>query len=258
LMCAPRHYAIKYEINPWMKLSNPIQPTTAFQQWDALYQILRKLGVKISLVPQQKRCPDMVFTANAGIVDGHRFIPSHFRYPQRQAESTAFVRYFKRHGYQVADVTRGLYFEGEGDMLPYQDLLFAGFRYRSELRAHEKVSNFLRKRVIGLELTEPHFYHLDTCFFPLDERTVLYYPGAFDPYGQKVIQRFVENPVAVGKTDAQKFACNAFRVGQTVVLNRVSRGLKKKLQDLGYRIAETSTSEFVKAGGSVKCLLLKL
>jgi N-dimethylarginine dimethylaminohydrolase len=258
LMCSPRHYAIQYEINPWMKLSNAIHPVRAQAQWDALYQMLRKLDVDVQLVPQKKNCPDMVFTANAGIVDGRTFIPSHFRYKERQPETPAFVSFFKRKGFHVADVAKDVYFEGEGDLLGYRDMLIGGYRYRSELSAHEKVSAAMRQRLVSLELAHPRFYHLDTCFFPLDDRTVFYYPGAFDAYGRKVIQRFVENPVAVQKPDAYQFACNAFRVGKKVVMNVVSRALKKELHALGYEAVETPTSEFVKAGGSVKCLLLKL
>lgn len=258
LMCSPSHYAIRYEINPWMKLSNAIDPVKAREQWDALYGILRRLGVDVWLVPQKKNCPDMVFTANAGVALGYTFIPSHFRYKERQAETAAFVAFFKRKKYTIADVTRGTYFEGEGDLLGYRDLLFGGFRYRSEVAAHEKVGAKFRRRLISLELAQPRFYHLDTCFFPLDDRTVVYYPGAFDTYGRKAIERFVDNPVAVNKADAHHFACNAYRVGRKVVMNLVSRALKKRMLDLGYEVVETSTSEFVKAGGSVKCLLLKL
>src|SRR4029077_4436137 len=192
LMCAPRHYAIRYEINPWMKMTNPIKLDAAAHQWDALHGVLKKLGVDVTLIPQRQGSPDMVFTANAGVASGRVFIPSHFRFPQRQAETAAFVRFFKKQGYRIADVARGLYFEGEGDLLGYQDLLFGGFRYRSELRAHEKVADQLGRRLIGLELTQPRFYHLDTCFFPLDDRTALYFPGAFDDYGRKVIRRFIE------------------------------------------------------------------
>jgi N-dimethylarginine dimethylaminohydrolase len=258
LMCAPSHYSINYEINPWMKLSNAIDPVVARQQWDGLYGILRKLGVTILLVPQQKRCPDMVFTANAGVVEGPVFIPAHFRFKERQGETAAFTRFFKKHKYRISDVTKGLFWEGEGDFLPYRDYLFGGFRFRSELAAHERVAEALHRRVIGLELAEPHFYHLDTCFFPLDERTAFYYPGAFDRYGRRAIERFVENPVPVPKEDAHRFACNAFRVGRRVVLNQVSQKLKARFEKLGYETIETPTSEFVKAGGSVKCLLLRL
>jgi N-dimethylarginine dimethylaminohydrolase len=258
LMCAPEHYAIRYEINPWMKLRNPIHTAKASGQWQVLYHSLRKLGVEVWKVPQKKACPDMVFTANAGIARGRTFIPSHFRYAQRQGEEMAFQRFFRQKGYKIHDVARGLFFEGEGDLLAYRDMFFGGFRFRSEVRAHERVSNALGRRLVTLELSAPQFYHLDTCFLPLDDRSVLYYPQAFDAYGRRVIRRFIQNPVAVSREDAYQFACNGIRVGRTVVLNRASRRLKGQLAVLGYNVLESPTSEFMKAGGSVKCLLLTL
>ena len=258
LMCAPWHYAIRYEINPWMKIQNSIYPPAALAQWENLRGTLTRLGVEVWLVPQKKGCPDMVFTANAGVVQGRTFIPSHFRYAQRRGEESAFIRFFRRNGYQIQDAARGLFFEGEGDLLPHRDMFFGGFRFRSEMRAHERVADALGKRVVPLELAHPRFYHLDTCFFPLDEDTVLYYPQAFDRHGRKAIERFVKKPMAVSREDAYAFACNGIRIGRTVVLNRASRGLKRRLDGIGYLVVETPTSEFMKAGGAVKCLLLKL
>jgi N-dimethylarginine dimethylaminohydrolase len=258
LMCAPSHYAIRYEINPWMKIQNRIDPPKALAQWEGLRRALGRLGATVWLVPQKKGCPDMVFTANAGVARGKIFIPSHFRYKQRQGEEPAFIRYFRNKGYRINDAAKGMYFEGEGDLLPYRDMFFGGFRYRSEIRAHERVSVALGRRLVTLELATPQFYHLDTCFFPLDDRSALYYPQAFDPYGRKVIQSFVHNPIAVSREDAYQFACNGIRVGRTVVLNRASRPLKRQLDRLGYKVLESPTSEFMKAGGSVKCLILML
>jgi N-dimethylarginine dimethylaminohydrolase len=258
LMCAPSHYAIRYEINPWMKIQNRITPAKALAQWKGLYSALRRLGAEVWLVPQKKGCPDMVFTANAGVARGKTFIPSHFRYTQRRGEEPAFIRFFRRKGYAIRDAAKGVFFEGEGDLLPYRDMFFGGFRFRSEIRAHERVSAALGKRLVTLELSAPRFYHLDTCFLPLDEKSALYYPQAFDAYGRKVIRRFVQNPIPVSKEDAYYFACNGIRVGRTVVLNRASRRLKGQLARLGYTTLETPTSEFMKAGGSVKCLLLSL
>lgn len=258
LMCSPSHYAIRYEINPWMKMKHPIDPPKALAQWKRLYNALRRLGAEVWLVPQKKGCPDMVFTANAGVVHDRTFIPSHFRYVQRQGEESAFIRFFRKKGYAIDDASQGLFFEGEGDLLSYRDMFFAGFRFRSEVRAHERVSEALGRRLVTLELSKPQFYHLDTCFFPMDETSALYYPQAFDAYGRKVIRRFIQNPIAVSREDAYQFACNAIRIGRTVILNRASRKLKGQLSSLGYGMCETPMSEFMKAGGSVKCLLLKL
>ncbi|HVO33336.1 MAG TPA: arginine deiminase-related protein, partial [Elusimicrobiota bacterium] len=184
--------------------------------------------------------------------------PSHFRFAERRPEEPAYIAFFRRQGYRICDAAKGLFFEGEGDMLPYRDMMFGGFRFRSEIQAHERVCAALGRRLVSLDLVQPRFYHLDTCFFPLDDEAALYFPGAFDPYGRRAIQRFVKRLVAVGQEDAAHFACNGLRVGRTVIVNRASRRLKADLDRLGYGVAESSTSEFMKAGGSVKCLILKL
>ena len=133
-----------------------------------------------------------------------------------------------------------------------------GFRFRSEVRAHEAVAETFGKRLIALELAQPRFYHLDTCFLPLDDKTALYYPGAFDGYGRKAIKQFVEDPVPVSSVDARQFSCNGIALGRSLVLNKVTRALKAQLDRRGYKVFETSTSEFMKAGGSVKCLVLRM
>jgi N-dimethylarginine dimethylaminohydrolase len=258
LMCAPAHYDIRYEINPWMKIRNPIDPALALSQWQNLRKALLKLGATVQTIPQRKGSPDMVFTANAGVVSDGEFLPSHFRYLERRGEESAFISFFRKKGFRIRDAARGLFFEGEGDLLPYRDLYFGGFRFRSEIAAHEKVAKALGKRLVALELAQPHFYHLDTCFLPLDDESALYYPGAFDAYGRKVIEEFVKDPIPVSTADARRFACNGIRIGSSVVLNQAGEALKKQLAKRGYRVIETPTSEFMKAGGSVKCLLLKL
>ena len=68
LMCPPTHFSIRYEINPWMKLKYPVQRSNAQTQWEDLSNHLRRLGVDVQTVPQKRGFPDMVFTANAGIV----------------------------------------------------------------------------------------------------------------------------------------------------------------------------------------------
>ncbi|MFB3076486.1 MAG: nitrate reductase, partial [Lysobacterales bacterium] len=54
------------------------------------------------------------------------------------------------------------------------------------------------------------------------------------------------------------FACNAINVGDTVILNKASDPLKARLMLAGFRVREVGLSEFLKAGGSAKCLTLKL
>ena len=63
--------------------------------------------------------------------------------------------------------------------------LWAGYGFRSELDSHPYLAKWLKLEVISLRLIDPRFYHLDTCFCPLDGGWLLYYPQAFDSYSNR-------------------------------------------------------------------------
>ncbi len=50
----------------------------------------------------------------------------------------------------------------------------------------------------------------------------------------------------------------AVNLGETVIVNRASDALEKQLARHGYRLRATPLDEFLKAGGSAKCLTLRL
>ena len=53
--------------------------------------------------------------------------------------------------------------------------------------------------MLPLELVNPRFYHLDTCFCPLAPGVAIYYPEAFDPYGRRVLETHVKTLVPVAE-----------------------------------------------------------
>lgn len=259
LMCPPDYYGIEYEINPWMSRVRNSIPELAHKQWQALYDLLTKtLGVKVELVQPAEGFPDMVFTANAGFVSGRQFIASNLRYEVRKGEVPHFERWFKDHGYTIHHLPVNYDFEGAGDILPLGENLFAGYRIRSNIRAHTLVGEIFGKRVLVLELVDERFYHLDTCFCPLDPERAIYYPKAFDEYGQKVIREHVLRPIPVSDEDALRFGLNAVVVEETVILQQGCAALRERLEQEGFRVFELDFSEFMKAGGSAKCLTLRM
>lgn len=258
LMCSPEHYGIDYEINPWMDRHQGCDGRLAMEQWYALRRVLEEAGARISCLTPVAGLPDMVFTANAALVYQDRAILARFRHPERQGEEPHNERWLGAQGFRVHRLPADLYFEGAGDALFYGDTLFAGYRIRSAARGHQRVGAMLGCRVIPLELVDPYCYHLDTCFCPLDAHTAIYYPAAFDEYGQRVLKQLIVDPIPVEETEARHFACNAVVVGRTVITNTGCPQLHKQLQARGFTTRETPLSEFVKAGGSAKCLTLRL
>ncbi len=258
LMCPPTHYGLKYEINPWMSLSHLPDTALAAQQWQELYRVLTEdAGASVKLLSQAENAPDMVFTANAGLTRNGRCILARFRHPERQVEEPYFAAWFAEHGYRIEMLPQEISFEGEGDALFAGEILLAGYLKRSDIHAHSLIAEKLDAEVLSLELVDDRWYHLDTCLFPLDEQTVVYYPGAFDSYAQTVLRdRFMT--IEVDTAEALRFACNAVRVNRHIVLPSGCPELSRRLEARGYTVHRVGLSEFLKAGGAAKCLTLYL
>lgn len=258
LMCAPTAYGLKYEINPWMSLQHPPDTALATRQWQSLYRVLTdEIGATVALVPQAANAPDMVFTANAGLVRGGRCLLSRFRHSQRRVEEPYFADWFAENGYAVERMPDDIAFEGEGDALFAGNTLLAGYLKRSDIRAHRRLGETFDVPVLSLELVDDRWYHLDTCLFPLDAETVIYYPGAFDAYARTVLQDNF-SMIEVGTAEALRFACNAVQVGDDIVLPSGCPDLTRLLEGRGYEVHAVELSEFLKAGGAAKCLTLYL
>ena len=79
LMCPPDYFGVFYEINPWMHTDIAPDRELAYEQWHNLVATIRKAGATVKTMEPVQGLPDLVFTANAGLVDGRRFIPSKFK-----------------------------------------------------------------------------------------------------------------------------------------------------------------------------------
>lgn len=258
LMCPPDHYGIEYEINPWMNRSLGAVRELAFRQWKTLHHTLGTLGVAVETMPAVPGLPDLVFTANAGLVFHDRFLSSRFKHDVRAKESPHFDRWMDDHGFRVEHLPAQHFHEGAGDALFCGETLFAGYRTRSDVGSHQWVAQALGVQCLPLELVNPRFYHLDTCFCPLAPGVAIYFPDAFDTYGRRVLHTHVPTLIPVAEPEAHRFGCNAVVVGRTVVHNSRCPGLAADLKSHGFDSIEVELDEFLKAGGSAKCLTLRL
>jgi N-dimethylarginine dimethylaminohydrolase len=259
LMCPSLYYAIEYEINPWMSRDRQSDSRLAQEQWQALYRLLQdRLDVDIALVEPKPGLPDMVFTANAGLLWENKFIVSNFRHEVRRGEAPHFENWFAARGSEIFHLPKEIFFEGEGDVLMCGDFFFAGYRIRSDIVSHQKVAEIIEREVLSLELVSDWFYHLDTCFCPLSRNEALYYPAAFDADAIKVLENHIATLIPVTEEEARRFACNAIVVEKNVIINDGCPKIRAQMESMGFFVFEISLSEFIKAGGSAKCLVLKI
>ena len=257
-MCPPEHFGVLYEINPWMHRQVAVDRDRAREQWDRLRSTLEAAGAVVELLPAQPDVPDLVFTANAGLLDGDLFVPSRFRHPERQPEVPHNTAWFEQHGRRIESLPEGVCHEGAGDALPFGGVLVSGYRLRSDAASHAYLSRLTGAAVRSVELVDERFYHLDLTFCPLDDRRAIVNPAGWDDYGRRVMQALVPEPLVLEPDEALAFCANSVVVGRVVVMPSVPARVGRQLEAWGFEPVECRVDEFLKAGGGCRCLTLAL
>jgi N-dimethylarginine dimethylaminohydrolase len=240
-MCRPDYFTVDYVINPWMAgLKSSLDIDLAKTQWESLRDTIGEYA-DIAEIEPQPGLPDLVFT---------------------RPEEAHYKKWFRDNGFELLDLDEKIGFEGAGDCLfdrrgPW---LWVGYGYRTEIEAHAEIQRFWDVDLVSIKLIDSRFYHIDTCFCPLTDGFLMYHPPAFDFDSRIAIESRIppHKRIIVDTMDAGNFACNAVNVGDTVILNKASDPLKARLMLAGFKVREVELSEFLKAGGSAKCLTLKL
>lgn len=230
---------------------------------------LKEVGAEVTVLPPPSSdCPDAVFSANAGLIFNGKFIPSRFRFDERGPEEAYFVKEFQARGYSIhfadgnaQNKRENWSFEGAGDALFSADrkVLWLGHGFRTSENSSVAIEALLTGvEVKTLSLIMPQFYHLDTCFCPLDDGKLLWFPAAFTAGSQATIRSYYgDRGIEVSAEDASRFACNAVSVGNALVMPKVSDSLVTLLASKGLKVVQVDMSQFLRSGGATKCLTIE-
>lgn len=263
LMCPPEHFGVRYEINPWMRDQVAVDPDLAREQWEGLRAAIEDAGAEVLVMEPHPEVPDLVFTANAGIVSGRRFVPSHFRFPERQPETAIYADWFEAEGYEVYRLPETTDHEGAGDAVgvPRGDappVLVSAHSFRSDADATPLLADLLGCEVVPIRLVDERLYHLDLTLCPLDDRHALCAPSGWDAAGRAAAAALVPEPLWLEEEEALAFCVNSVVVGTTVLMPSVPPRVGRQLEAWGFTPVEVQVGEFLKAGGGCRCLTLAL
>ena len=256
-MCAPKHFAVTYSINPWMDPTVAVDRARALREWQAIVDVYERLGHEVRLIEPAPGLPDMVFAANAGTVIGGVVLPARFRHEERRGEETFYRRWFRDNGY-VAPEQDVPVNEGEGDLIVVGDLLLCGTGYRSDPAAAYAAQECFGLPAVVLTLVDPRYYHLDIALGVVDATTVAYLPSAFSSGSRRALERLFPDAILARPEEAEMFGLNFVSDGENVVLPSGAPHLEAEIHARGFRTHVVETDELRKAGGSVKCCTLEL
>ena len=254
-MTAPEYFTVEYAINPWMDTATPVDTARALDQWETLRRVYADLGHTVDLVTPRAGLPDMVYAANGGFLIGDVAVVARFAYPQRAGEADAYAEWMTAAGYRT--VFTDHVNEGQGDLLLVGSTLLAGYGFRTDRRAHDEIAAATGLAVVGLELVDPRFYHLDTALAVLDDSTIAYHPPAFTAAARKRLTELFGDAIEVSSADAFVLGLNVVSDGRHVVMPAAATGFADQLRRAGFEPIGVDLSELLKGGGSVKCCTLE-
>jgi N-dimethylarginine dimethylaminohydrolase len=257
LMTPPRHFAVEYAINPWMHPEVEVDVDLALRQWQRLVDTYRSLGHRVDLLDPVEGLPDLVYAANGALVTPTVTVAARFAYPQRTGESRVYATWLAEHGLGPVHLTEHVN-EGEGDFLVAGEVILAGTGFRTSPAAHAEIARLTGMEVIGLDLVNPSYYHLDTALAVLDDHTVAYFPEAFSPVAQATLATLFPDAIIATEADAAVLGLNAVSDGRHVMMPAAATDLAGQLTARGFVVVPIDLSELLKGGGSVKCCTLEL
>jgi N-dimethylarginine dimethylaminohydrolase len=251
-------FQVAWSINPHMVPGSTCVRTAA-EQHDALVSALRSAGAEVDHVPFVPECFDSVFVKDNALLLGRDHgspdaLLSRPRHRERAREQPARRRELEARGFAVTECPLTL--EG-GDLARLEGSFVLGHGFRSERAAAALVSATSDAPVLGLELVDPHLYHLDTALTVLDDGVVLACPSAFSRESWRALCRWrdVSRVVEIPRADAVRFGLNCVRVDRRVVLSDGAPSVERALERLGYDPIVVSLDQFHRAGGSAACLV---
>ncbi|MFP5361414.1 MAG: ornithine--oxo-acid transaminase [Thermoleophilia bacterium] len=258
LMCPPTYFDVSYAINPWMDVAVKVDRARAQRQWDALVAVLREAGAQVQTLAPHPALPDLVFTANIGIVDGDTFVAARMRHAERRDEPAHAEAWFREQGYAVRHLGEGVVQEGAGDAVAFDGTLVGGYGTRSSASSYVELARLTDARILPVELVDERFYHLDIVFCPLDSRSALLAPSKLDAESARLVEQLVPDPILLSDEEAEAFSANTVVVGRTLIMPACSPRLAAQLRERGFEPVVVDVSEFLKAGGGPRCLTLAL
>jgi N-dimethylarginine dimethylaminohydrolase len=270
----PRFFDRTYVINPHM--GGRVDRERAREQWDRMRAVLNRHAADVRVldpaaveesledrnVPPPETQPDMVFIANHAIptADGEGVVPAQMATPERASEPVYFREWAEQQGYTVGPAPTAV-FEGAGDAVwhPGRRLLWGGHGVRSDPAAYGELADRLGAAVVPLELADDRYFHLDLCLLPLSETAALVQPEAFTSAAYNKLKAVFETLIEAPAGEAlDSFAVNGTVMDGTVVAGTGAPVTTERLEAAGYDVVSVETGEFLKAGGSVGCLTLRL
>lgn len=237
------------------------------QQWSNLRNACASAGADVVVVPADLDSHSQSFVSKAGLLIRGKFLASVSKDDSDVGQYSFLKAWLKSAGVAIEDqqtlLDREIYrFDGEADALydSKLNILWYGIGFHSSAEFQDTLDEFIPGTfidVIHLKLVDPFYQNLDTCFRPLQNGWLLWYPDAFSEDCQEFIRiTYRGNTIDVDSHEAfQSIACSSLPIGDFIVTPLISERTANALIDCGMTPIQVDVSLIANKGGLKRLIL---
>jgi len=217
--------------------------------------------------------PDLVFINSAGLslprLPEPLIILPNMKYEQRKAELKYVREMFEELKIKTVEFPTEHEFEGQAEAKWFHngELLILGYGFRMTKESVKVLKKLLNEiyisygvqppRIIALKLQAFRFLHLDMALLEIDQLSCIIQQEAFR---RKDIEN-LEKELRITKINSEdSFCLNSLIDGENLLTHQLNNPQLKEFLEkhTDKTVIELDTSEYEKAGGSVRCLVFDL
>lgn len=238
------------------------------QQWSNLRNACASAGADVVVVPVDLDARgEQNFVSKAGLMIRGKLLASVSKNDSTVGQHSFVKAWLKSRGITVNDhsesIDRDKYrFDGAADALydSKLNILWYGIGFHSSAEFQDTIDEFIPGKfieVIHLKLVDPLYQNLDTCFCPLQNGWLLWYPDAFAEDCQEFVRiTYRGRTIDVDSHEAfQTLACSALPVGDFVITPTINERIANALIECGMTPIQVDTSLIANKGGLKRLML---
>ena len=226
--------------------SETIDLGKAINEHENYCRMLEECGAHVIRLDENMSLPDSVFVEDPIIVFDEIAVLTSMGVKSRRKEGDALAAYFRQYR-KLKQISLPAKIEG-GDVLKVGRRVFVGDSPRTNSRGIKALKGIIEP--FGYETIAVKVrgcLHLKTGCTALDKETVLINPGWVDSTPFEDF-RIIETP------PEEPFGANVLPIHDTICMNKAFPETIGLVSSLGYEVASTDVSEFVKAEAGLTCM----
>jgi len=260
ILAYPCFFDIKIPINEKQKQNiGKVNKYKAIQQYNILVNVLQQLKVKTYFLDLNQNANYQVFTRDIGFVIDDILFVSKMGTKIRKKEIFSLKQFIQK--YIPGAKTYELHNSAEGgDIFVLKDIVLIGVSERTSIEAIKEIKTVLLKYKVKKEVIPVYFekskLHLDCVLGIVNENTIVLSPF-IDSKSIKILEPIFKNKIWIDNSTADLLGTNFLPLKNDTVLVS-NKKVSDLLSNLGIKTLYIEYSEFIKAGGSIRCTVLPI